>query len=95
MADTVANEKMQLQQLLTCPVCRDIFKDPRQLPCGHSLCLECVEKMVDHTSEVPFRCPDCREYFGTEFTTQYLLLFFLLYTVYICFNYIMTVISFH
>lgn len=64
MAITDANEKLQLEQMLTCPVCQDIFKDPRLLPCGHSLCLECVERMVDHTSDVPFRCPNCREYFG-------------------------------
>lgn len=70
MANTDANEMMQLEQLLTCPVCQDIFKDPRQLPCGHSLCLECVKKMVDHTSDVPFRCPDCREYFGTVIGIQ-------------------------
>lgn len=70
MANTGENEKMQMEQLLTCPVCQDIFKDPRQLPCGHSLCLECVEKMVDHTSDVPFRCPDCREYFGPVIPIQ-------------------------
>lgn len=64
MANTDENAKLQLAELLTCPVCQDIFKDPRQLPCGHSLCLECVEKMIDHTSENPFRCPDCRAYFG-------------------------------
>lgn len=69
MANIDAN-KLQLEQLLTCPVCQDIFKDPRQLPCGHSLCLECVEKMVDHTSDVPFRCPDCREYFGQVIGVQ-------------------------
>ncbi|XP_072297128.1 nuclear factor 7, ovary-like [Eucyclogobius newberryi] len=62
MANTDENERLQLAQLLTCPVCQDIFKDPRQLPCGHSFCLTCVQRMV--TSGVPFRCPDCRADFG-------------------------------
>ncbi|XP_029930759.1 E3 ubiquitin-protein ligase TRIM21-like isoform X2 [Myripristis murdjan] len=57
-------EKAELEVLLTCPVCRDIFREPRQLPCGHSMCMECLEGMIDHSSDVPFRCPDCRAYFG-------------------------------
>ncbi|KAM6948234.1 E3 ubiquitin-protein ligase Midline-1 [Aplochiton taeniatus] len=51
--------------MLTCPVCQDIFKDPRQLPCGHSLCMSCLEGMIDFSSDMPFRCPDCRAYFGS------------------------------
>lgn len=61
MADT---ERTKLEEMLICPVCRDIFKDPRQLPCGHSMCMGCVEKIRDHSTSMPFRCPDCREYFG-------------------------------
>nr|XP_020460151.1 tripartite motif-containing protein 47-like isoform X2 [Monopterus albus] len=61
MADT---EKSQLEEMLMCPVCQDIFKDPRQLPCGHSLCMGCLENMMDHFSDAPFRCPDCRTNFG-------------------------------
>ncbi|XP_044224602.1 E3 ubiquitin/ISG15 ligase TRIM25-like isoform X2 [Thunnus albacares] len=61
MANT---EKTHFEEMLTCPVCQDIFKDPRQLPCGHSLCMDCLEGMVGHTSDLPFRCPDCRGYFG-------------------------------
>lgn len=57
-------EKTKLEEMLTCPVCQDIFKDPRQLPCGHSICMGCLESMMDHSSDIPFRCPDCRGYFG-------------------------------
>ncbi|KAM7378856.1 hypothetical protein PAMP_004451 [Pampus punctatissimus] len=59
-----STEKTHLEEMLTCPVCQDIFKDPRQLPCGHSMCMGCLEGMVDYTSDAPFRCPDCRGYFG-------------------------------
>lgn len=54
----------KLEEMLTCPVCRDIFKDPHQLPCGHSMCMSCMEGMIDHSSFIPFRCPNCRRYFG-------------------------------
>ncbi|CAJ1071576.1 nuclear factor 7%2C ovary-like isoform X2 [Xyrichtys novacula] len=61
MEDT---DNSTLEEMLTCPVCQDIFQDPRQLPCGHSICMGCLEGMVDHATLIPFRCPDCRGYFG-------------------------------
>ncbi|XP_028329275.1 E3 ubiquitin/ISG15 ligase TRIM25-like isoform X2 [Gouania willdenowi] len=57
-------EKTRLEEMLMCPVCHDIFKDPRQLPCGHSMCLDCLENLMDHSFDAPFRCPDCRAHFG-------------------------------
>lgn len=54
----------RLEEMLTCSVCRDIFNDPRQLPCGHSMCMSCLENLRDHSEDIPFRCPDCREFFG-------------------------------
>ncbi|XP_074544010.1 nuclear factor 7, ovary-like isoform X2 [Halichoeres trimaculatus] len=62
--------RTKLEEMLTCPVCQDIFKDPRQLPCGHSVCMSCVEGMIDHSSFIPFRCPNCRRYFGEVVTVQ-------------------------
>ncbi|KAK9539366.1 hypothetical protein VZT92_004476 [Zoarces viviparus] len=60
-------EKSKLEELLMCPVCQDIFRDPRQLPCGHSMCLVCLETVMAHSSDVPFRCPDCRADFEPVF----------------------------
>lgn len=54
----------KLEETLTCSVCREIFEDPRQLPCGHSMCLGCLENLIDLSTEVPFRCPNCRKCFG-------------------------------
>ncbi|KAM4605428.1 E3 ubiquitin-protein ligase TRIM21-like isoform 1-T2 [Polymixia lowei] len=65
-----SQDKTPLEVLLTCPVCQDIFTEPRQLPCGHSICMVCLEGMIDHSSEIPFRCPDCRAYFGRIFGVQ-------------------------
>ncbi|XP_034087902.1 E3 ubiquitin/ISG15 ligase TRIM25-like isoform X5 [Gymnodraco acuticeps] len=61
MEDT---DKLNLEEMLMCPVCQDTFKDPRQLSCGHTICMVCLENMMDHSSDGPFRCPDCRESFG-------------------------------
>ncbi|KAM8839101.1 uncharacterized protein ACB058_015638 [Synchiropus picturatus] len=59
--------KSQLEKLLQCPVCRDIFNKPSLLPCGHSVCESCVESMLDHSSTLHFRCPECRCAFGQAF----------------------------
>lgn len=61
MEDT---EQSRLEELLMCPVCQDIYNDPRQLPCGHSICLGCLENMKDHASNRNYRCPDCRTSIG-------------------------------
>lgn len=66
----LTKSKTQLEVMLTCPVCQDIFKDPRQLPCGHSLCMLCLEGMIDFSSDMPFRCPDCRAFFGPVVDVQ-------------------------
>ncbi|XP_015234936.1 PREDICTED: E3 ubiquitin-protein ligase RNF135-like [Cyprinodon variegatus] len=63
-------EQNRLEELLMCPVCQDIFKDPRQLPCGHSLCVDCVKKLQEHSTDAPFRCPDCRADFGQGLELQ-------------------------
>ena len=34
-----------LQELLTCNVCLDQYTNPKTLPCLHSFCLKCIEKL--------------------------------------------------
>uniref|UniRef100_A0A914H697 RING-type domain-containing protein n=1 Tax=Globodera rostochiensis TaxID=31243 RepID=A0A914H697_GLORO len=31
-----------LKESLECPVCKDLFSEPKQLECGHTYCLDCV-----------------------------------------------------
>uniref|UniRef100_W5M1Y5 Uncharacterized protein n=1 Tax=Lepisosteus oculatus TaxID=7918 RepID=W5M1Y5_LEPOC len=51
-----------LESELTCPVCLDIFRDPRLLPCGHNLCLLCVQELRKQRGNgQSFSCPECRE----------------------------------
>ena len=43
---------------LSCPVCFQIFKNPKYLACYHSYCEECLEKMQDKSTII---CPECRQ----------------------------------
>ncbi|XP_051506297.1 zinc-binding protein A33-like isoform X2 [Myxocyprinus asiaticus] len=52
------------EENLTCPVCRDIFRDPVLLLCSHSFCLVCLEQYWEHNdSQI---CPVCRTHFCME-----------------------------
>ena len=47
--------------ILECPICQEHFSEPRVLPCQHTFCLHCLEKIIDHqstTESIP--CPVCR-----------------------------------
>ncbi|XP_051989270.1 E3 ubiquitin/ISG15 ligase TRIM25-like [Xyrauchen texanus] len=61
MAQIRKAEGSQLEVILTCTVCEEIFKDPHQLECGHSFCMQCIEGMLEHGQPSPmFNCPECR-----------------------------------
>ncbi|XP_068688110.1 E3 ubiquitin-protein ligase TRIM71-like [Montipora foliosa] len=50
-----------LQELVSCPVCQDVFKDPRHLPCLHSFCLNCLTKWHRASGgQNTLRCPKCQ-----------------------------------
>lgn len=50
----------QLEQMLTCAICLDKFKNPRLLPCQHSFCGDaCMEGLVDYARR-QIKCPECR-----------------------------------
>ncbi|RWS12585.1 nhl repeat-containing protein-like protein, partial [Dinothrombium tinctorium] len=50
----------QLEQLLTCAICLDRFKNPKMLPCQHTFCGEpCMEGLVDYARR-QIKCPECR-----------------------------------
>ena len=47
--------------MLECPICQEQFSEPRVLPCQHTFCLHCLEKIREHqstTKSIP--CPVCR-----------------------------------
>ena len=43
---------------LSCPVCYQLFKNPKYLPCHHSYCEQCLEKMQVQSK---ITCPECRK----------------------------------
>ena len=43
---------------LSCPVCYQLFKNPKYLPCHHSYCEQCLEKMEVQSKII---CPECRK----------------------------------
>ena len=50
-----------LREEVSCPVCSDIFTDPKHLPCLHSFCLHCLKKWhrTSHGRDT-IRCPKCQ-----------------------------------
>ncbi|XP_053207294.1 RING finger protein nhl-1-like isoform X3 [Panonychus citri] len=50
----------KLEQLLTCAICLDRFRNPKMLPCQHSFCQEpCMEGLQDYARR-QIKCPECR-----------------------------------
>ena len=42
---------------LSCPVCYQLFKNPKYLPCHHSYCQQCLERLQVLSKII---CPECR-----------------------------------
>ncbi|MBN3278150.1 LONF3 protein, partial [Polyodon spathula] len=42
---------------LECSLCMRLFYEPVTTPCGHTFCLKCLERCLDHNSQ----CPLCKE----------------------------------
>ena len=52
----------KVEDQITCPICMEHFTDPRVLPCFHSYCLACLQRvpvdLVEGNYSLP--CPTCR-----------------------------------
>mmetsp|Transcript_35836 Transcript_35836/g.65074 ORF Transcript_35836/g.65074 Transcript_35836/m.65074 type:complete len:498 (-) Transcript_35836:18-1511(-) len=53
------SEGVALEEVLTCPCCLCIFRQPIGLPCGHSLCRGCYVRVSSQPNGAR-RCPLCR-----------------------------------
>ncbi|XP_065908656.1 tripartite motif-containing protein 2-like [Dysidea avara] len=53
-----AVEVKKAQNNLSCPVCYQLFNNPKYLPCYHSYCEGCLEKMQVQSKII---CPECRK----------------------------------
>ena len=56
---------LKLEEQLTCPVCLDLYTNPKILPCHHSLCQECLEGLPQEREArgdtYYLSCPTCRQ----------------------------------
>ena len=54
-----------LEEQLKCPVCLELYTDPKILPCHHSFCQECLEKLSkkkEASGDTCYlSCPTCRQ----------------------------------
>ncbi|XP_065908696.1 E3 ubiquitin-protein ligase TRIM71-like [Dysidea avara] len=53
-----AVEVKKAQNNLICPICCQLFNNPKYLPCYHSYCEGCLEKMQVQSKII---CPECRK----------------------------------
>jgi len=54
----------QLDDITRCPICTEVYTDPRVLPCVHTYCLKCIEAWSrDKQSGDKLACPLCRKEF--------------------------------
>jgi len=54
----------QLDDMTQCPICTEVYTDPRSLPCVHTYCLKCIEGWSkDKQPGDKVACPLCRKEF--------------------------------
>ena len=61
MAVAAAVVKEGIEKELTCPLCLDIFGEPKRLPCDHIYCKEpCLQGLLLSSQNATITCPECR-----------------------------------
>ena len=54
----------QLDDITECPICTEVYTDPRVLSCGHTYCIKCIEAWrKDKQPGDKLACPLCRKEF--------------------------------
>ena len=53
-----AREVKRATESLTCPICYQLFRNPKYLPCYHYYCEECLNKVRKQSK---ITCPECRK----------------------------------
>jgi len=61
---TAASTKKQLDDVVECSICTEVYSDPRSLPCIHSYCFKCIADWCkDKQPGDKVACPLCRQDF--------------------------------
>ena len=64
MAVKPSSGLLKLEEQLTCPVCLDLYTNPKTLPCLHSFCQECLKGLpqeMEFWGDTYLSCPTCRQ----------------------------------
>uniref|UniRef100_A0A8C9YIB3 Si:ch1073-440b2.1 n=1 Tax=Sander lucioperca TaxID=283035 RepID=A0A8C9YIB3_SANLU len=51
---------------MECSLCMRLFYEPVATPCGHTFCLKCLERCLDHNSNCPLCKENLSEYLATR-----------------------------
>ena len=61
MAEEQSGVLRKLESEVTCPLCLDIFTDPKRLPCEHVYCKQCLRGLgLRSVTGKSISCPECR-----------------------------------
>ena len=63
-ARSLSSGILKLEEQLTCPICLEMYTNPKTLPCLHSFCQGCLEQLPlsirENNSGYYISCPTCR-----------------------------------
>ena len=45
-------EWKQIEEEITCSICRDLFTDPKTIPCLHMFCKQCIEQSIESSKKM-------------------------------------------
>ncbi|XP_052707666.1 E3 ubiquitin-protein ligase TRIM39-like [Crassostrea angulata] len=67
MAESTKKNLNQSKEISTCPICFETYKTPRNLPCLHTFCHNCLASYIISTCKIKqnpvgFPCPICRRF---------------------------------
>ncbi|XP_066269717.1 E3 ubiquitin-protein ligase TRIM63-like [Branchiostoma lanceolatum] len=51
----------EIQDDLSCPVCKNQLSQPKALPCQHTFCFSCLQELARLAKNGQFHCPQCRK----------------------------------
>ncbi|XP_065887951.1 E3 ubiquitin-protein ligase TRIM71-like [Dysidea avara] len=58
----IEKEWRQIKEEISCSICRDLFTDPKTIPCLHTFCKRCIERSIESNKKMAtiVCCPLCR-----------------------------------
>jgi tripartite motif-containing protein 2/3 len=54
-------KQKDIKETITCQLCKEIFQDPRMLPCGETACNQCIQSLLKLSDDNEFQCRLCEQ----------------------------------